>query len=219
MKPGVIWALGLAVAVLVVAKIHRRWLRQSQPTPASASTTAPAPPPSGGDRAFSRRVVSLVPVIAAALVLSACAPGASTDSTLVPSLTSGPAAEDSVPPTPQLDAARLEEGEALYGQYCASCHGADLSGDPEWKTPNADGSYRPPPHDSSGHTWHHSDRLLMTITRDGSDFPESRMPPFGDTLTDEQITAIFEFIKASWEPQERDAQWRVTWGEEHREQS
>ncbi|MEN8235132.1 MAG: cytochrome c [Actinomycetota bacterium] len=166
-----------------------------------------------------RRAASLVLLLVAALAVSACTSGTSTDSTLVPELAAGAAAAAPVPPTPQLDAARVKEGEALYGQYCSSCHGADLSGDPEWKTPNADGSYRPPPHDASGHTWHHSDGLLLTITRDGSDFPQSRMPPFGDTLTDDEIASIFEFIKASWGPQERDIQWRVTWTEENREQS
>ncbi|MEN8233618.1 MAG: cytochrome c [Actinomycetota bacterium] len=168
---------------------------------------------------IDRRAAGPVLLLAAALVVSACTSGTNTGSTLVPPLTPGGTAADPVPPTPQLDAVRVEEGEALYGQYCSSCHGADLSGDPEWKTPNADGSYRPPPHDSSGHTWHHSDGLLLTITRDGSDFPESRMPSFGATLTDDEIAAIFEFIKASWGPEERDIQWRVTWNEENREQS
>ncbi|MEA3511844.1 MAG: cytochrome c [Actinomycetota bacterium] len=166
---------------------------------------------------IDRRAAGPMLLLVAAMVVSACAPGTSTDSTLVPPLTPGATAVDPVPPTPQLDAAQVEEGEALYGQYCSSCHRADLSGDPEWKTRNADGSLRPPPHDSTGHTWHHSDALLLSLTRDGSVFPESRMPPFGATLTDDEITTIFEFIKSSWGPQERDIQWQVTWSEEQRE--
>lgn len=166
---------------------------------------------------IDRRAAGPMLLLVTALVISACTSGTSTGSTLVPPLTPG-AAADPVPPTPQLDAAQVEEGEALYGQYCSSCHRADLSGDPEWKTRNADGSLRPPPHDSTGHTWHHSDALLLSLTRDGSIFPESRMPPFGATLTDDEITTIFEFIKSSWGPQERDIQWQVTWSEEQREQ-
>lgn len=105
--------------------------------------------------------------------------------------------------------ARVANGPELYQQHCASCHRPDLSGDPDWKTPNDDGSYPPPPHDSSGHTWHHSDRVLLEIVRNGSDSPQSRMPAFGDRLTDEDILAILEFIKTSWGPAERDYQQQV----------
>ena len=168
---------------------------------------------------IDRRAAGPMLLLVAALVVSACTSGTSTGSTLVPPLIPGAAAADPVPPTPQLDAAQVKEGEVLYGQYCSSCHRADLSGDPEWKTRNADGSLRPPPHDSTGHTWHHSDALLLSLTRDGSIFPESRMPPFGGTLTDDEITAVFEFIKSSWGTEERAVQWQVTWSEEQREQS
>jgi mono/diheme cytochrome c family protein len=167
---------------------------------------------------IDRRAASPVLLLVAALVVSACTSGTSTGSTLVPPLAPGAAAAGPVPPTPQLDAARVQEGEGLYSQYCSSCHRADLSGDPEWKTRNADGSLRPPPHDSTGHTWHHSDALLLSLTRDGSVFPESRMPSFGGTLTDDEIITIVEFIMSSWGPQDRDIQWQVTWREEQREQ-
>jgi mono/diheme cytochrome c family protein len=104
----------------------------------------------------------------------------------------------------------VERGGELYQANCASCHGADLSGAPDWKTLNDDGSYPPPPHDSSGHTWHHPDRVLIEIISDGSDSPQSRMPAFGDQLTDEDIEAILEFIKTSWGPQEKAYQNQVT---------
>jgi len=104
----------------------------------------------------------------------------------------------------------FERGGELYQANCASCHGADLSGAPDWKTPNDDGSYPPPPHDSSGHTWHHPDRVLIEIIRDGSDFPQSRMPAFGDRLADEDFEAIIEFIKSGWGPQEKPYQSQVT---------
>ena len=72
------------------------------------------------------------------------------------------------------------------------------------KKPNDDSSYPPPPHDSPGHTWHHPDRVLIEIIRDGSDFPQSRMPTFGDKLTDDDIEAILEFFKDNWGSEERD---------------
>lgn len=104
----------------------------------------------------------------------------------------------------------IERGGELYQANCASCHGADLAGSPDWKTPNEDGSYPPPPHDSSGHTWHHPDRVLIGIVRDGSDFPQSRMPAFGNQLDDGDIEAILEFIKTSWGPKEKAYQDQVT---------
>ena len=163
---------------------------------------------------FNRRSVSLVPVIAAALVLSACASSSGVDTTLAPLPDQESVVAGGIPPVPPLDADRVREGEAAYGQYCASCHRADLSGDPDWKTRNADGSLRPPPHDNTGHTWHHSDALLLSLTRDDSVFPESRMPSFGGTLTDDKIIAILEFIKSSWGPEERAFQWQITWREQ-----
>ncbi len=113
----------------------------------------------------------------------------------------------SVPP---LDDVLVSSGADLYEESCASCHGADLSGQSDWKSPNPDGSYPAPPHDSSGHTWHHSDVLLLEIVRDGLDLPESRMPTFGGQLSDDEILAIIEFLKSNWGEEERAFQWRVT---------
>jgi len=95
-------------------------------------------------------------------------------------------------------------GRALYAQHCASCHGAKLEGQPDWKSPLPDGRYPAPPHDESGHTWHHHDDFLFRVTRDGGiprlpDLP-SNMPGFGETLSDEEIRAVLAFIKSSWPP-------------------
>jgi hypothetical protein len=95
---------------------------------------------------------------------------------------------------------RSSHGAATHTRHCAVCHGADLSGDPDWKTPNEDGSYRPPPHDPSGHTWHHPDRALIGVIRDGSDFPQSRMRAFGDRLDEAGIAAILEWINSHRSP-------------------
>lgn len=111
---------------------------------------------------------------------------------------------------PQLENDLVTHGADLYQASCASCHGADLSGQANWKSPNPDGSYPAPPHDSSGHTWHHSDIVLLEIVRDGLELPESRMPTFGDQLTDDEILAILEFLKSNWGAEERAFQWQVT---------
>ncbi len=111
---------------------------------------------------------------------------------------------------PALDQLRVEAGRELYGLQCAVCHGVDLQGDPDWKTPNADGSFRPPPHDASGHTWHHSDQLLTDVIREGSGLTPTVMPLFGDVLTQDEILSIIEFFKSTWGPEERLFQWEQT---------
>jgi mono/diheme cytochrome c family protein len=116
-----------------------------------------------------------------------------------------------VPPIPTLSAVRVAEGETLYLQYCAECHGVDLKGSPTWKQRLEDGSLPPPPQDDTGHTWHHSDRQLIGIIQNGG-APEfnSKMPGFGDKLTEDQIISILEFFKSTWGMEAREAQWSVS---------
>lgn len=94
-------------------------------------------------------------------------------------------------------------GRAVYAEHCAECHGKNLEGEPDWRIPKADGTLPAPPHDDSGHTWHHGDELLFRYTKEGGaaiappDF-KSAMPPFGGALSDEQIWAALAFIKSTW---------------------
>lgn len=106
-------------------------------------------------------------------------------------------------------------GRELYAEHCASCHGDKLQGQPDWKIPLANGRYPAPPHDVTGHTWHHADALLERIVRDGSaavvgNGYESDMPGFGKILSDDQITAILAFIKSTWSEKQRANQASVT---------
>ena len=65
------------------------------------------------------------------------------------------------------DRSLVARGEPLYQQHCASCHGARLEGQPEWQSRNAQGRLPAPPHDDSGHTWHHDDDVLFEVTKFG----------------------------------------------------
>lgn len=163
-----------------------------------------------------RDPVSCIPMLGRTLLLSILAVGLlllllvsalTTFGTPQPVVINGMAA----PPLPTLNPAAVAEGERLYAHYCASCHGANLEGAPDWKTPLSDGSLPPPPQDSSGHTWHHADSLLLTIIREGGDPAENlRMPAFGDRLSDDEIRAILTFFKSRWGEEERTFQWWVT---------
>jgi S-disulfanyl-L-cysteine oxidoreductase SoxD len=64
-----------------------------------------------------------------------------------------------------------------------------------------------PPHDASGHTWHHDDETLLNITKlgvaqvIGDTTYKTAMPAYADILSDSQIIASLSWIKAQW-PQE-----------------
>lgn len=106
----------------------------------------------------------------------------------------------------------VQAGETVYQAQCASCHGVLLEGEPNWRARNSDGVLPAPPHDASGHTWHHADDLLFELTKYGpavvigdSDY-SSNMPAFKHILTDNDIIAVLSFIKNTWPDEQR--QWQ-----------
>lgn len=128
-------------------------------------------------------------------------------------------AETAIPPVappPTLTADAIALGQQVYVEHCARCHGANLEGQANWQEQNEDGSFRTPPHDASGHTWHHADGLLIeAIERGGARLPAavggtSNMPAFGEVLTDDEITAVLDYFKSTWPQEIRVAQWEQT---------
>ena len=102
------------------------------------------------------------------------------------------------------DTQLLAVGEQIYIARCAFCHGARLEGQPDWRTRGPDGLLPAPPHDASGHTWHHPDEVLFRITKFGvakaanlTDY-RSAMPVYEGVLSDEEIVAVLSWIKSRW---------------------
>ncbi len=97
----------------------------------------------------------------------------------------------------------VAEGAALYDANCAACHGFELEGQPDWQVRLPNGRLPAPPHDRTGHTWHHPDALLIEITTHGTaalvgDGYESDMLGFGDILSEDEIIAVLSYIKSTW---------------------
>lgn len=109
------------------------------------------------------------------------------------------------------DKTQVAQGQSVYAAQCARCHGANLEGQPNWRDRQANGRLPAPPHDASGHTWHHPDAQLFGITKHGpAPFAppgyQSDMPAFDGTLSDEQIAAVLAYIKSTWPPDIRERQ-------------
>lgn len=106
------------------------------------------------------------------------------------------------------DLAVVSAGEKVYQENCASCHGDQLEGQPNWRLRDANGYLPAPPHDDIGHTWHHADDLLFEITKYGpakvigDATYKTLMPAYQYLLTDQEIVAVLSYIKNSW-PQEQ----------------
>lgn len=116
-------------------------------------------------------------------------------------------------------AEQIALGHAVYDIHCAACHGADLEGQPDWRTPFPSGRLPAPPHDATGHTWHHPDSVLIRIIRDGTAAVvgggyESDMPGFGGILDDDEIEAVLAFIRSTWPERERRFQEELTRADE-----
>lgn len=104
---------------------------------------------------------------------------------------------------PYTDATAIENGQAIYDTHCAACHGIDLAGEENWRDRDADGYLPAPPHDETGHTWHHPDTQLFMITKHGTaaivgQGYKSNMMGFDDLLTDQDILEVLAYIKSTW---------------------
>lgn len=112
------------------------------------------------------------------------------------------------------DTVDIVRGQALYAENCAACHGANLEGQPDWRSPGPDGILPAPPHDETGHTWHHADAMLFEYTKLGGEAAlaqqglefASGMPGFGDQLSDAEIWNIIAYIKSTWPERQRAIQ-------------
>lgn len=111
----------------------------------------------------------------------------------------------------------VARGKTIYASHCAACHGANLEGQPEWRRRMPNGRLPAPPHDETGHTWHHPDAVLIDIVKNGlvpgrtapSGY-ESDMPAYGKLLSDADIAAVLAYIKSTWPSEAFELQKKMT---------
>jgi len=107
---------------------------------------------------------------------------------------------------------QVQRGQLVYKRFCSLCHGTNLQGQPNWRKRKPDGKLPAPPHDETGHTWHHPDDVLFGIVKQGlvppyaPDNYRSDMPAWGGTLEDEDIWAVLAYIKSRWSEETRKIQ-------------
>jgi len=100
----------------------------------------------------------------------------------------------------------LNSGKKIYRTHCAVCHGINLEGQKGWNINDGQNNILAPPHDETGHTWHHSDEDLFYITKYGGAGKvgvSSAMPGYEQILSDKKIISVLSFIKSTWPVQIR----------------
>ena len=99
------------------------------------------------------------------------------------------------------DQTLVTEGNTVFQQHCAGCHGINAEGTANWRQKTPEGHYPPPPLDGTAHTWHHSlDQLTRSIKYGGAQYG-GVMPPFKDKLDEDDIRALIAFFQSKWPDQ------------------
>ena len=104
----------------------------------------------------------------------------------------------------------IAKGKIAYENNCVSCHMINLAGAKNWKGVDEDGHRKAPPLDGTGHTWHHDDKTLHAIIKNGlaklvKNY-EGKMIGFEDKLSDKDIDSILAYIKSYWPKDKYDHQ-------------
>ena len=102
--------------------------------------------------------------------------------------------------------AQYEAGKTLFAQHCAVCHGQNAEQTVEWKIPNSQGQYPPPPLNGSAHAWHHPLSVLRQVIRHGGAPMGGMMPAWEGVLSEEDMVATIAAFQSFW-PDEVYERW------------
>ncbi|PTY35766.1 hypothetical protein BGP77_00075 [Saccharospirillum sp. MSK14-1] len=94
-----------------------------------------------------------------------------------------------------------QAGRQLFAAHCAVCHGRNAVGTLDWRTPNANGQYPPPPLNGSAHAWHHPYEVLQRVILDGGALMGGTMPAWRGRLDAEDIRQVIAGFQSYWPEQ------------------
>lgn len=90
---------------------------------------------------------------------------------------------------------QLALGKEIYSANCSVCHGESGAGYAQENIPA-------PALNGSMHAWHHADDQVIALIRQGGNV----MPAVGKDWSDEEVEAVWAYVKQWWTPQQRNAQ-------------
>ncbi|MDH5559262.1 MAG: c-type cytochrome [Deltaproteobacteria bacterium] len=99
---------------------------------------------------------------------------------------------------------KIKQGERLFVEHCGLCHGDEAQGEDPFKPKGGlkdDGSFLAPALNGKGHGWHHSDKILFEVVKEGSIAEESPMREFKGKLSDDEIKSTIHYFKSLWPPE------------------
>jgi mono/diheme cytochrome c family protein len=103
-------------------------------------------------------------------------------------------------------AAQLAQGQVIFSDHCAACHGPHGEGVADWKTPDENGFYPAPPINGTAHAWHHSLKVLLRTINMGGEPLGGSMPAFQGRLTAQEQRLVIAAFQHYW-PDNVYAQW------------
>lgn len=105
-----------------------------------------------------------------------------------------PAALFAVKPPVSMQA--LNRGARLYQEHCASCHGPEAQGHPDWQNPKVVAA---PPLNGTGNEWKRRKQDMIAVIKNGAKrggIPV--MPGWNGRLSDREIEDIIIWYQALW---------------------
>lgn len=94
--------------------------------------------------------------------------------------------------------AQVNSGNQIYHTQCATCHGEQAEGQPNWQERGPLGYYPAPPLNGSGHSAQHSLPQMLTTLDSGGGPLGGTMPSFADVLNDGDKRAVIAYIQSLW---------------------
>ncbi len=155
--------------------------------------------------------IKIIVILVAGLFIASCSDADSVQSANGQDAGSGTVEKSnpfSKPPAPkrEIEPKQLAQGEKLFLENCAECHGENGEGNPKWREKDEDGKYPPPPVNGEGHAWHHPTKVLRDYIKFGSIEKGGNMEGFKDSIGDSEVDDIIAWFKSKW-PDEQYTSW------------